>query len=94
MGEAFQRVTLRPEDPDWLCIDFEAAAGEIHELGCDAEDCPKTWPTRAQARYELPQLLDENERYDERFESLLLADLEREARRILEFSDCPGMRRC
>jgi hypothetical protein len=41
MGESFQRVPFQPDDPDWLCIDCEAAAGEIHELGCDAEDCPR-----------------------------------------------------
>jgi tetratricopeptide (TPR) repeat protein len=32
-----------------------------------------TWPTRAQACYELAQLLDDSERYDDAFESLLAA---------------------
>jgi Sulfotransferase family len=32
-----------------------------------------TWPTRAQAWYELAQLLDDNERYDDAFEALLAA---------------------
>jgi hypothetical protein len=41
MGESFQRLPFQPDDPDWLCIDCEAAAGEIHELGCDTEDCPR-----------------------------------------------------
>lgn len=41
MGESFQRVPFQPDNPDWLCIDCEAATGEIHELGCDAEDCPR-----------------------------------------------------
>jgi hypothetical protein len=40
-GQTFPRVPFQPDDPDWLCIDCEAAAGEIHELGCDAEECPR-----------------------------------------------------
>jgi hypothetical protein len=41
MGESFERLPFQPDDPDWLCIDCEASVGEIHELGCDAEDCPR-----------------------------------------------------
>ena len=42
-GKAYQRVPFQPENPDWLCIDCAdpTAAGEIHELGCDAEECPR-----------------------------------------------------
>ena len=40
-GKVYDRVPFKPEDPDWLCIDCEAAPGEIHDLGCDTEDCPR-----------------------------------------------------
>lgn len=40
-GKVYDRVPFKPEDPDWLCTDCEAAGGEIHELGCDTEDCPR-----------------------------------------------------
>ena len=42
-GKAYQRVPFQPDDPDWLCIDCwdPTAAGGIHELGCDAEECPR-----------------------------------------------------
>ena len=39
-GKVYDRIPFKPDDPEWLCIDCEAAEGQIHELGCDTEDCP------------------------------------------------------
>ena len=39
-GKVYDRIPFKPEDPDWLCIDCDAGTGEVHELGCDAEECP------------------------------------------------------
>jgi hypothetical protein len=41
LGQTYNRVPYQPDDPNFLCIDCEAGAGEIHELGCDAEECPR-----------------------------------------------------
>ena len=30
-GKVYDRVPFKPEDPGWLCIDCEAAEGQIHE---------------------------------------------------------------
>jgi hypothetical protein len=40
-GKVYDRVPFKPEDPDYLCIDCDAAEGELHELGCDTEECPR-----------------------------------------------------
>ena len=39
-GKVYARVPFKPENPDYLCIDCNAANGEVHELGCDDEICP------------------------------------------------------
>ena len=36
-GKVYDRVPYKPDDPKYLCVDCEAAEGDIHELGCDAE---------------------------------------------------------
>ena len=41
VGKVYDRVPYKPDDPEYLCIDCDAGEGEIHELGCDAEDCPR-----------------------------------------------------
>jgi len=41
VGKVYTRVPFKPDDPTWLCIDCEAADGQVHELGCDAENCPR-----------------------------------------------------
>jgi hypothetical protein len=40
-GKVFDRVRYKADDPKYLCGDCEAADGEIHDLGCDLEDCPR-----------------------------------------------------
>ena len=40
-GRVYDRVPYKPDDPEYLCVDCEAAEGDIHELGCDAEECPR-----------------------------------------------------
>jgi hypothetical protein len=41
LGKTYDRIPYQPDNPEWLCTDCEAAVGEIHELGCDTEDCPR-----------------------------------------------------
>ena len=40
-GKVYDRVPYKAENPEYLCIDCEAADGELHDLGCDTEECPK-----------------------------------------------------
>jgi hypothetical protein len=40
-GKVYDRVPFESENPEFLCIDCEAAPGEIHDLGCDTEVCPR-----------------------------------------------------
>jgi len=40
-GKVFDRVPFKPDNPEWLCIDCEASEGQIHDLGCDTETCPR-----------------------------------------------------
>ena len=39
-GKPYDRRTFEPEEANRRCIDCDALPGELHELGCDAEDCP------------------------------------------------------
>lgn len=41
MGKVYDRIPNQEDDPEYVCIDCEAEDGQIHELGCDAEDCPR-----------------------------------------------------
>ena len=44
-GTIYDRLPFRRADEgldeDALCVDCDAEDGQIHELGCDAETCPK-----------------------------------------------------
>lgn len=39
-GKIYDRVPYKADEPESVCGDCDAADGEIHELGCDLEDCP------------------------------------------------------
>lgn len=42
MGKVYDRIPNKEQSPDTdVCLDCEAEDGQIHALGCDAEDCPR-----------------------------------------------------
>jgi hypothetical protein len=42
MGKVYDRIPNKEENPEeYVCLDCEAEDGQIHELGCDVETCPR-----------------------------------------------------
>ena len=40
-GEVYDRVRFTPESSEERCFDCGSEPGQVHDWGCDAEDCPR-----------------------------------------------------